>query len=55
MLTNAFSSAVAVPSSIHNFKYAFSTRYAIEDLGPASGLLGCCIARDRGSNTLNLS
>jgi len=37
------------------FKAAFAARFDIEDLGPASWLLGCSITRDRLSRILTLS
>jgi hypothetical protein len=40
---------------ILNFKTAFSLRFDIEDLGPASSLLGCYIVRDRVFRTLTFS
>jgi hypothetical protein len=40
---------------IYNKKSAFSTRFDIEYLGPASWLLGCCIVWDRTARTLTLS
>jgi hypothetical protein len=40
---------------IYNFKSAFSTRFDIEDLGPASWVLDFCIVRDRTARTLTLS
>jgi hypothetical protein len=41
---------------IHNFRFAlFSTRFDIEDLDPASWLLGCCTIRGRVTITLAIS
>jgi hypothetical protein len=40
---------------IYNLKSAFSTRFGIEDLGPASRIIGFCIDRDRTARTLTLS
>jgi hypothetical protein len=37
---------------IFNFKALFSERFEIEDLGPATWLLGCRIERDRERRTL---
>ncbi len=37
---------------ITDFKAAFASRFAIEDLGPATWLLGCRIVRDRERRTL---
>jgi hypothetical protein len=40
---------------ISTFKSAFSARFDIDDLGPASWLLGCSITRDRVNHTLTFS
>ncbi len=37
---------------ITDFKAAFASRFEIEDLGPATWLLGCRIVRDRDRRTL---
>ena len=37
-----------------DFKQDFSSRFKIEDLGPASWILGCSIIRDRSRGTLSL-
>jgi hypothetical protein len=39
---------------LSEFKKEFSSRFQIEDLGPASWILGCSIIRDRLRGTLSL-
>ena len=37
-----------------DFKHDFSFRFKMEDLGPASWILGCSIIRDKSRGTLSL-
>jgi hypothetical protein len=39
---------------LSEFRKEFSSRFHIEDLGPASWILGCSIIRDRSRGTLSL-